>query len=266
MKSRLAIALALAALVVAALGSTSLGQAATGAAKASVDKARSSTLAGPLRVKASEVQRGPRGPRGKRGLRGLRGLTGPAGPGGPQGPAGPPGPSNPNADTLNGYAANALIRVGRGTGLGFADTPITAVYPVYQTAATVTVNAPTAGWILVNGVATTYRRAACGGGECQVVARLRDTGAGGTASTHIVASTADGALGAASLSPTWAFQVPAGARSFVLEVAVSGSAASSMGVFHTMATAVFAPFGLTGSLNGPGVNAPQAPSGGSATP
>ena len=112
MKHRLAIALALAALVVAALGSTSLGQAATGAAKASVDKARSSTLAGPLRVKASEVQRGPRGPRGKRGLRGLRGLTGPAGPAGPQGPAGPPGPAHPNAGTLNGYAANALIGSG----------------------------------------------------------------------------------------------------------------------------------------------------------
>lgn len=109
MKERLAIALALAALVVAALGSTSLGQAATDAAKASVQKARSSKLAGPLRVKSSQVTRGPRGPRGKRGkrgLRGLRGLTGPPGaPGqqgaqGIQGIQGIQGPAGPFPDPL----------------------------------------------------------------------------------------------------------------------------------------------------------------------
>jgi len=90
MKERLAIALAFAALVVAALGSTSVGQATSGAVKAGVSKARSTQLAGPLRVQAGQPVR--RGPRGKRGPRGLRGPVGPAGPVGPQGPQGIQGP------------------------------------------------------------------------------------------------------------------------------------------------------------------------------
>ena len=117
MKGRFSIALALAALVIAVLGSTSVGQAASHAVKAGVNKARSSTLAGPLRTQAPSVLRGPRGPRGLRGRRGPRGLTGPAGQAGPAGPAGatgatgatgpqgiqgPQGPVNPNADRVNG--------------------------------------------------------------------------------------------------------------------------------------------------------------------
>ena len=38
----------------------------------------------------------------------------PRGAQGPQGAQGPPGPSNPNADTLNGYHANGLIRTALG--------------------------------------------------------------------------------------------------------------------------------------------------------
>jgi len=91
MRERIAIALAFAALVVALLGSTSVGQAASGAMKAGIGKARASHLAGPLRVQAGQVVRGPRGPRGKRGPRGFRGPVGPAGAEGPAGPAGATG-------------------------------------------------------------------------------------------------------------------------------------------------------------------------------
>ena len=128
MKERLAIALALAALVVAALGSTSLGQAATGAARASVDKARSSKLAGPLRVKASEVRRGPRGKRGKRGPRGLRGLAGP--PGG-QGAQGVPGPSRSDHGQPPGrrHAARELFGCDRPAITAFAADSITFNLP-----------------------------------------------------------------------------------------------------------------------------------------
>jgi len=110
MRGRIAISLAFAALVVAALGSTSVGQAASSAVKAGVSKARSSQLAGPLRVQAGNVTRGPRGPRGKRGPRGLTGPVGPAGAIGPAGPAGvngaqgaagqqgPAGPQGPQGD------------------------------------------------------------------------------------------------------------------------------------------------------------------------
>lgn len=126
MKSRLAIALALAALVVAALGSTSLGQAATGAAKASVDKARSSQLAGPLRVKASEVRRGPRGPRGKRGLRGLRGLAGPPGAQGVQGIQGIQGiqgPIGPGARWLAASPDGTILDQTGGATLALTQSP-----------------------------------------------------------------------------------------------------------------------------------------------
>src|SRR6186997_1562875 len=46
----------------------------------------------------------------------------PAGPQGPQGPQGPPGAPNPNADTLNGFAANGLIRTALGAGPAFPDS------------------------------------------------------------------------------------------------------------------------------------------------
>jgi len=117
MKERLAIALALAALVVAALGSTSLGQAATGAAKASIEKARSSKLAGPLRVNASNpVRRGPRGLRGRRGPRGLRGPIGPPGAAGQQGAQGAQGiqgiqgPAGPGALWATVNSAGTIVR------------------------------------------------------------------------------------------------------------------------------------------------------------
>jgi hypothetical protein len=116
MKQRTAISLALAALVIAVLGSTSAGQAASDAMKASIEKARTTQLAGPLRVHAAQpVRRGPRGPRGRRGPRGFRGPAGPTGPAGPAGPTGatgaqgqqgrqgdqgPPGPPGPNGPTV----------------------------------------------------------------------------------------------------------------------------------------------------------------------
>jgi hypothetical protein len=60
MKQRTAITLAFAALVVALLGSTSVGQAASNAVKAGVHQARSSRLAGPLRIHAGQpLRRGP---------------------------------------------------------------------------------------------------------------------------------------------------------------------------------------------------------------
>ena len=151
MKHRLAIALALAALVVAALGSTSLGQAATGAAKASVDKARSSTLAGPLRVKASEVQRGPRGPRGKRGLRGLRGLAGPPGaPGaqgtqGAQGLQGAPGQTGPPGPFPEPLAAGKTIRGNYATAVNGGNFMLASIPFVFRLAAPLTARFIAAG-------------------------------------------------------------------------------------------------------------------------
>src|SRR5438128_135142 len=113
MKNRLAIALALAALVVAVLASTSVGQAASHAVKAGVNKARASTLAGPLRANVSQPLRGPRGPRGRRGP---RGLTGPAGPAGPTGATGATGATGPQGPAGTPADVTKLGRVAQGTG------------------------------------------------------------------------------------------------------------------------------------------------------
>src|SRR3954454_2620337 len=51
-------------------------------------------------------------------LKGNKGAQGAPGAAGPQGPQGPPGAPNPNADTLNGYAANGLVRVAQGNNGG----------------------------------------------------------------------------------------------------------------------------------------------------
>ena len=115
-----------AALVVAVLGSTSVGQAASNAVKAGVNKARSSTLAGPLR--AQPVRRGPRGPRGLRGPAGPSGPAGPAGatgaigatgatgPQGIQGPIGATGPAG-SPDTPAQVLAKLVQVDGTGSGL-----------------------------------------------------------------------------------------------------------------------------------------------------
>src|SRR4051812_34988702 len=49
--------------------------------------------------------------KGNKGAQGAPGAAGPQGPAGPQGAQGPAGAPNPNANTLNGYAANGLVRV-----------------------------------------------------------------------------------------------------------------------------------------------------------
>jgi hypothetical protein len=154
MKQRSAISLAFAALVVGLLGSTSVGQAASDAAKASINTARSTQLAGPLRVKASEpIRRGPRGPRGKRGRRGPRGLPGAQGIQGIQGIPGPPGPVNvvvTGASALNPPGTQSYVRANCPAGLRVIGGGVTAAggYSAQQSInATRPVNDPSgSGW------------------------------------------------------------------------------------------------------------------------
>jgi hypothetical protein len=242
MKGRLAVALALAALVVAALGSTSVGQAASNAAKASINKARSSQLAGPLRVHASQPARGPRGKRGKRGPAGPAGPSGPAGPAGATGPAGPAGAPNPNATTLNGYAANGLIRTARGVGPPYpSSVPLGACGSAESEVAAVTISAPGPGYVDVAGSVT-----------------ARNTGAGGTVRAHVLGSNGElssylyssvgsssGTAVLATLSPAWVYTVTAAGTVTIRLRACSF--ASGADAFGGQLRAVYAPFGSTGA-------------------
>src|SRR4051794_39068831 len=80
--------------------------------------------------------------KGNKGAQGAPGAAGPQGPAGPQGAQGPAGAPNPNANTLNGYAANGLVRVARVHGGGTALTTSDA------TGATVSITAPAAGFVM----------------------------------------------------------------------------------------------------------------------
>jgi len=237
MKGRLSIALALTALIVAVLGSTSVGQAASHAVKGGLNKARSSTLAGPLRVQASQPRRGPRGPRGLKGPRGLTGPPGPQGIQGIQGIQGPPGAPNPNADTLNGYHANEIARVASGFGNG----TLTGSLAPFGTA---TITVPRAGLVLVNGWLTANGGSGC---PCEVDVYVKDNTSGATSSWY------DGLTIPADLhyqttGNTAVFPVTAGVRSFsVMARQASGTSSTAYGTV----TAVFIPFGPTGSATIP---------------
>ena len=235
MKNRLGIALGLAALVVAALGTTSAGQAAGDALKASVGNAG---VAGPLGTQV--VRRGPRGPRGRRGPRGLVGPRGPAGPVGPAGPAGPAGPTgppgapNPNADTLNGYAANGLVRTARAAGSG---TTLTGA-DVNQ--ATVAITAPSAGFVFIQA---DYNLTGSGC-PCDGWFLIRDNVTGTLVPNYkiLLKSTDTGVFASGGMG--WTFPVTAGARSFSLQAhKVVGT---TVGVDAPMLRAIYVPFGSTG--------------------
>jgi hypothetical protein len=238
MKHRLAIALAFAALVVAVLGSTSVGQAGIGAVKAgTVNFTTSKYAASPLAANA-KPKRGPRGPRGFRGLRGVPGPAGPVGPTGPagsqgiQGIQGVPGAPNPNADTLNGYAANEIARAARGAVTGY----VSGI--AFTQRATVTITAPKAGFVLVNGAVSAIFTSGC---SCASHVRLRDTAAGGATSAHEFAQLGDGEY--TIMSPTWVFPASAGAHTYAIDTANTGTVTFA----NPTVTAIFVPFGSTGS-------------------
>jgi hypothetical protein len=73
--------------------------------------------------------------------------------------------------------------------------------------------------------------------------------------------------GAVTLPVTWVFHVPAGTRTFVLEVAYAENADSgALGVFDTSITAVYSPFNLSGVAGMPVGQSPVHVPTGASTP
>jgi len=163
-------------------------------------------------------------------------------PRGPQGPQGPAGPSNPNADTLNGYHANGLIRTALGAGPAFPSTVVLGSCGTTETSvAQVSISAPGAGYVVVSGSVT-----------------ARNTGAGGTTRVHLfpssgplssyVYATVGNAAGQATLhtlSSHWVYQV-AGAGTFTVDLRACTFAAGT-DAFGGQVNAVYAPFGALGT-------------------
>lgn len=149
-------------------------------------------------------------------------------------PAGQPIANATTAQTLQGYAPSGLVRVARGSGA------FVTLTTSYQTLATVTLTAPSAGFVLVQGTANIV-----GGNGDSASTRLRDTAGGAVAvSPDAITATGTGAGAAFNMpaSPTWVFPVPAGDRTFVIE-----ARGSPAGAQNCMITALFVPFGSGGA-------------------
>ena len=146
-----------------------------------------------------------------------------------------------NAATVSGYPANGLVRAARGTG-SLVSNPLT-LSAGFQTAGTVTIAAPGAGYVLVT--ATAVYEYSSGGSDGAAAYQLRDTAPGGEKSLIGYVTYKANALGQ-SASTTYLFPVSAaGSQSYVLEARnTSGPVAK---IYSVTLTALFVPFGPTGN-------------------
>jgi hypothetical protein len=168
-----------------------------------------------------------------KGNKGARGVPGAAGPQGPQGLQGPPGAPNPNADTLNGYAANGLVRVARvhpgGTALTTSDA----------TVATVSITAPAAGFVMLQA---DYSIAGTGC-PCSTFALLRDNVTGALIPNYRGTRVeADGNYQGGAI--VYVFPVTAGVRTFDLRA--KKLVGTSVTIDSPTLQALYVPFGSTG--------------------
>jgi hypothetical protein len=146
---------------------------------------------------------------------------------------------------VGGYAANGLVRVASKTG----SVSITGGGDFV--AATVSITAPAAGFVLVNGT-TTEEGGTC---PCEVGNYVEDTVAS-TRSTWNEYGTIDGSGNYASSTTSYVFPVSAGVRTFELRAfRFSGSGTNTV---YGELTAMYVPFGSTGgSTLAPHVGASQ---------
>ncbi len=156
-----------------------------------------------------------------------------------------------NAALLDGRSANQFSRVARAIVANDAGaTPpqpafnVTAAYPTFQLVTTVTISAPTAGFILVSasGIAQTRN-------SHSVLLRLRDTTSGET-SPYVGQqdSSSSGSLLTTTLTPTYLFPVAAGTQVVALDASGNFTSATSYDhqLQNTILTALFVPFAQDG--------------------
>jgi hypothetical protein len=253
MKNRLPIAVSVTALVVALLGATGAANAVTVAFAQNAAKL-AGFKASKTKKKNTVVVRGRNGlidrasiPPQARGARGASGPTGPAGPQGAQGAQGaqgvqgPPGEPNPNAEKLDGFDANELLRAA-----GAQASPTLANLSE-ATLASVSVTVPRTGRVLVMASVGPNATTGC---PCRAVIRLQDP-VSGQLSPFVVdtveRTVTDGFSG--GLAATHLFPVTVAAptsRTFNVRGYMYGSGTV---VAAIDVQAVWIPFGATGAAS-----------------
>jgi hypothetical protein len=160
------------------------------------------------------------------------------------GALGPGKPPKVNADKVDGFDANELVR-GTGASGTEALVAITATAPTFQNALTITVTAPKAGFVLVTASSGAENTTAtCAVFDCGVQFRLRHVQ--GAAQSPAVAVSVHGAVTPRNTaSVTQAFPVGAGTQTFNLQVA-RVTASQSPSYFSPQMTGIYVPFGSTG--------------------
>jgi Collagen triple helix repeat (20 copies) len=255
MKNRLPTVLAVTALVVALMGATGAAQAvvasfAANAGKLSGFKASKRSKKNTVvvrgangKIDAGSIPAQARGARGlpgapgapgAQGIQGIQGTQGVKGDKGDTGDTGPPGAPNPNADKLDGYDADGLVRVARANAAG---APLAVVDTVLVTVA---LTAPAAGFVLLQADYNVIGS----GCPCEASFVLKDAVNSALSPNYrIVQKAVDG--GFASGSVGWLFPVTAGNRSF--QLLGHRGLGTIVGVDGPTIQALYVPFGSTGA-------------------
>ncbi|MGN6755329.1 MAG: S-layer homology domain-containing protein, partial [Thermomicrobiales bacterium] len=147
-----------------------------------------------------------------------------------------------NADTLNGWSANALVRTNVGENGSSSGVNLTGVYLPLTS---VGINVPAPGFVFVSAASSLY--VGSSGFESLVAVRLRDTVSGVTSfPLYVDLGITGGTVDYTTLSPTFVFQVlNPGGRSFVVEAGiVSGAGNPNAG--NATISALYVPFGPGG--------------------
>lgn len=141
-----------------------------------------------------------------------------------------------NSDYLDNYHANALARAARGDQGGSVITPVPSAY---TPAASATLTAPAAGFVLVTGQSAFYG----GSAGCQFNALLRDNSATPQIGLELFDTTPANAF--SSLSPTYVFTVAgAGTRTYYIDI--KGAGGTDCQQARAVISAEFIPFGSSG--------------------
>jgi hypothetical protein len=149
-----------------------------------------------------------------------------------------------NATTVDRYDANDLIRVAGDSGPANL-VAITATFSTFQNAADIVINAPSAGFVLVNGAISVQNAAAtCAGFVCGNFVRLQNTTTG-TIAPYVVVDAHGTTNPNGTASVSFAFPVSAGNNTFQLQIA-RASAGQSPSYFSPQITGLFTPFGSSG--------------------
>ena len=142
-----------------------------------------------------------------------------------------------NADRVDGRHANQLVRA---AGQQIGDSTTIATSGETQYGDDLTINAPTAGFVILTANLT-FRSDDCTG-ECWVASRLVHVG--GSESTYSMA-TVQASDSFNDTAPQWTVAVPSGANTFRLMASRDNGGGTVVGWWGSM-TALFVPFGSTG--------------------